>query len=230
METWKPISGYESFYEVSDHGRVKSLERKIWCGGVDGYYRIISPRFLRISTKSKYSGVGLFKEGRQTKLYVHTLVATHFLGPRPEGYECCHNDGNSHNNRASNLRWDTVSANRKDNWIHGKMDTLKGRLGRPKDWLEWSEEEKAEYNAGCAQRSKSMWDNRTQEERDELAQKMSENNARRKCVRVTFANGTTKTYRSMTEAHLEMGCTLRSIKKIISGEKVGKHTWTARYV
>ena len=33
-ETWKPIVGYEGMYEVSDLGRVKSLDRVILKGGL----------------------------------------------------------------------------------------------------------------------------------------------------------------------------------------------------
>lgn len=45
---------------------------------------------------------------------VHGLVAEVFIGPRPEGLDVCHNDGDKSNNRASNLRYDTHSENQKD--------------------------------------------------------------------------------------------------------------------
>lgn len=50
---------------------------------------------------------------------VHVLVAAAFHGPRPEGLEVCHNDGNPQNNVASNLRYDTMSGNMLDRVKHG---------------------------------------------------------------------------------------------------------------
>jgi len=47
------------------------------------------------------------------------LVLTAFVGPRPEGMECCHNDGDETNDHADNLRWDTHSANLLDRRRHG---------------------------------------------------------------------------------------------------------------
>lgn len=51
--------------------------------------------------------------------YVHILVLEAFLGPRPDGLEGCHNDGNCLNNFVSNLRWDTHESNIADAKKHG---------------------------------------------------------------------------------------------------------------
>ena len=42
-EEWRDVVGYEGLYQVSDQGRVKSLERKVkhWCGGYDQYERCV---------------------------------------------------------------------------------------------------------------------------------------------------------------------------------------------
>jgi hypothetical protein len=50
---------------------------------------------------------------------VHVLVLLAFIGPRPDGQEACHGDGNPLNNRLENLRWDTHLANEADKTIHG---------------------------------------------------------------------------------------------------------------
>lgn len=50
---------------------------------------------------------------------VHCLVLKAFVGPRPEGHECCHNDGNQRNNRLENLRWGTHQENSDDRVRHG---------------------------------------------------------------------------------------------------------------
>ena len=52
--------------------------------------------------------------------YVHRLVLEAFVGPCPEGMECCHWDGDRTNNRLSNLRWDTPTANAADRERHGR--------------------------------------------------------------------------------------------------------------
>lgn len=62
--------------------------------------------------------VTLCKEG---KVYgpraVHLYVLETFVGPRPEGMQACHGDGDPANNRLSNLRWDTCSNNNLDKRI-----------------------------------------------------------------------------------------------------------------
>ena len=48
-----------------------------------------------------------------------TFVLEAFVGPCPQGVECCHNDGNCLNNAESNLRWDTSKSNKADQLLHG---------------------------------------------------------------------------------------------------------------
>lgn len=55
---------------------------------------------------------------------VHVLVLEAFVGPRPDGMEGCHNDGDPSNNRLSNLRWDTPLANWSDRRKHGRAGKL----------------------------------------------------------------------------------------------------------
>lgn len=57
--------------------------------------------------------------GLANKRYVHRLVLEAFIGPRPEGMECCHNDGNPANNVLENLRWGTPVGNQADRIRHG---------------------------------------------------------------------------------------------------------------
>jgi hypothetical protein len=49
---------------------------------------------------------------------VHRLVLEAFVGPCPDGMECCHEDGDSTNNRVDNLRWDTHEANVRERLEH----------------------------------------------------------------------------------------------------------------
>lgn len=50
---------------------------------------------------------------------VHQLVMEAFVGPKPPGMQCCHNDGNPGNNAIANLRWDTPRGNQLDRFRHG---------------------------------------------------------------------------------------------------------------
>lgn len=53
--------------------------------------------------------------------YVHAMVLEAFIGPCPDGLECCHNDGVRTNNALTNLRWDTHASNTEDSRQHGTM-------------------------------------------------------------------------------------------------------------
>jgi hypothetical protein len=111
-EEWREIKGYEGLYQVSDCGRVKSLERKV-AHGKSGF---ISVRERVLKTSKSGRGIGhqalcLSKDGTQETYFVHTLVLTAFVGPRPEGMECCHGTGGAEDNRLSNLSWNTKLIN-----------------------------------------------------------------------------------------------------------------------
>lgn len=113
-EEWRPVVDHEGSYEVSNKGRVRSLDRLI--DGGRGYPRRVSGRLMRSTTE--YRGHQRIKLSGKRHL-LHTLVLTAFVGPRPRGMEACHNDGNPRNNALENLRWDTRSANAQDKIRHG---------------------------------------------------------------------------------------------------------------
>jgi hypothetical protein len=71
--------------------------------------------------KTGHLFVGLYKvaKERPKTRSIHSLVLEAFVGPCPEGMECCHNDGNAKNNNLCNLRWDTYSNNQLDSVKHG---------------------------------------------------------------------------------------------------------------
>jgi hypothetical protein len=125
VEQWKPVVGYEGFYEVSNLGRVKSLDRV--CHDKNGLAKRFKGRFLtctvKADTHSKYLVVKLgsvYGQSSKTR-YVAHLVLEAFERPRPDGMECCHCDGNSLNNQFSNLRWDTPQKNTLDKYKHGTI-------------------------------------------------------------------------------------------------------------
>lgn len=120
-ECWRSILGFEGFYEVSDLGRVRSLSRSRRGRGnkpVMHVGKILKP--VRVGRPGdRYQRVSLSKDGVTTQSGVHCLVALAFIGPRPDGLEVCHFDGNEDNNGLTNLRYDTSMANSEDRLRHG---------------------------------------------------------------------------------------------------------------
>jgi hypothetical protein len=117
-EVWLPVIGWENLYEVSDCGRVRSVERVVPFGA--NTRRVLS-RVLQPG-RAAHGGV-LFVhltngERRQVRR-VHLLVLEAFRGPRPPGLEACHWDDDNENNHLENLRWDTHGANERDKIRNG---------------------------------------------------------------------------------------------------------------
>lgn len=117
-EVWKPVVGLEGLYEVSNMGRVISLPKKVYPAR-GGYFW--TPRRLLSITRlgGRYDVVMINCRKHRGVKYVHRLVAEAFIGPAPEGFICCHNNGDKNDNRVENLRWDTPSGNMADMIAHG---------------------------------------------------------------------------------------------------------------
>ncbi len=119
IEIWKPVVGFEGSYDISNLGRIKSIERIITQS--NGKTLRVRERIRVIgfgNAKGAYENIRLGKGGVFKTFYVHHLVLTAFVCPMPDGKEGCHGDGNKRNNRLSNLRWDTRKANHADKNIH----------------------------------------------------------------------------------------------------------------
>ena len=105
QETWKPIIGYEGFYEVSNQGKIKSVSRQVRMK--NGHTRTIHERIMRQQTqKNGYKTVTLSKNGVVARrISVHRLVALAFI-PNPNDLpEVNHINEDKTDNRASNLEW-----------------------------------------------------------------------------------------------------------------------------
>lgn len=126
-EKWSWIRGYRGYYKVSTHGRVKSVKRTIIRS--DGQTRIYKGRILRPGiSKMGYPIVGLCKGGINKTHYVHLLVASKFLPPKPSGKEIKHKDGNKANPNANNLEWKS----HRYNALHSIRKGLRKRFVMPK--------------------------------------------------------------------------------------------------
>ena len=110
-EIWKPVKGYEGLYEVSNEGRVRSLDRVIT--SLPCSYRVAQTRRFRGKLKATrlnnygYELVTLSANKKAKTFSLHRLVLEAFVGECPDGMEACHYDDNPTNNHLSNLRWDT---------------------------------------------------------------------------------------------------------------------------
>jgi hypothetical protein len=120
-EQWKPVAGlsidYSGYYEVSNFGRVRSLDRAT--KSRNNKMRFFKGKVLKDKPGNrKYHVLGLTKNGVQEVTLVHKLVAFAWCGPCPGKYgvkKGCysidHIDKNKSNNKASNLRWLLVEEN-----------------------------------------------------------------------------------------------------------------------
>lgn len=118
-EVWKPVVGYEGFYEVSNLGGVRSLDRTTLRDNRHGRQPTeIKGRVMKQGIRSGYYYVNLCVNDVRKKRTVHSLVAEAFLswaGVR----EVNHKDGNKMNNYADNLEWCTRSENHKHALVNG---------------------------------------------------------------------------------------------------------------
>lgn len=117
MKVWMPIVGFEGLYEVSILGKVRSLTYPTKKGRMPRKVPLIIGQSIKRGTHLSVSLKNL--AGKYKTLYVHSIMAEAFIGPRPEGMLCCHDDGDELNNVIGNLRWDTAVENQKDRVKHG---------------------------------------------------------------------------------------------------------------
>lgn len=100
MEEWRDIKGYEGLYQVSDLGRVKSLNYN-----KTGEERLMKPYKISKKSENTYYLIQLHKDGKKYRKRVHRLVAEAFI-PNPNGLpDINHKDENGLNNRVDNLEW-----------------------------------------------------------------------------------------------------------------------------
>jgi len=98
-------------------GRIRSVDRVLTSYGRHNFVSK-KGRILKCGMVGRYLVHGLSKDGIQLNYSVHRLVMLAFVGPRPEGLEICHGDGNPENNALSNLRYDTKVGNAADKVLH----------------------------------------------------------------------------------------------------------------
>lgn len=129
LEEWREIEGYEGYYEVSNLGKVRSLDRKVFNpkSGMTMRHGCL----LKGNKNHKgYKYVGFGKNGiRSGLLFVHKLVARAFIDNPENKPQVNHKDGNKLNNASWNLEWNTDA----ENQHHAKINFLKSRNDKHKD-------------------------------------------------------------------------------------------------
>ena len=109
-ERWRGVPG-EPGYAVSDHGRVRSLDRALSDGRTAGGMMLAATPdqdgYLRVRLRGRWRRV-------------HHLVLEAFVRARPRGMEGCHGNDVRDDNHLANLRWDTHGENERDKRRAGK--------------------------------------------------------------------------------------------------------------
>jgi hypothetical protein len=114
IEIWKDIKNYEGLYQVSNYGRVKSLNHET--KGKDGLTYRYKGRIRRVGTSQQSPNYiqyfyNLSKQGKTRTMQIHRLVAITFIPNPLNKREVNHIDGDTSNNHISNLEWMTPKEN-----------------------------------------------------------------------------------------------------------------------
>lgn len=105
MEEWRDIKDYKGIYQISNKGRVKSLNR------IDSRGNKVNEKILRPGKRNNYLYVRLCKDGKFKDYRIHRLVAEAFI-PNPDNLPVVnHKDEDKSNNCVENLEWCTQEYN-----------------------------------------------------------------------------------------------------------------------
>ena len=111
-EEWRDIEGYEDWYEISNLGRVRSIDNR----------KILKTNF----SKDGYERVTITKDKITRNMSIHRLVAKAFI-PNPYKLpQVNHIDGDKTNNNVDNLEWCTNQENHNHKMKNGLNVSLKG--------------------------------------------------------------------------------------------------------
>lgn len=117
-EEWRPVVGHEDYFHVSSLGRIRSLPKVV--ATRSGPRKYAGQILSQGPSRGGYPLVRTYLHGEGLAMRPHVEVMAAFVGPRPDGYFVCHNNGNPKDNRLANLRYDTPAANSADTVRHGR--------------------------------------------------------------------------------------------------------------
>ena len=150
MELWRDISGYGGSYQVSNLGRVRSVDRDV--RHCQGGMRKLKGRIKQVTPCNPigHLGVNLSKEGVQRLIRVHQLVAAAWIGPCPPNQQVRHGPNGKLDNSVSNLCYGTRSEDSLDKCRDG---THGGRPIKRSDGVEFINMTVAGEETGCEARN-----------------------------------------------------------------------------
>lgn len=154
-EIWMPIKNYESYYEVSNLGRIRSLDRIVKNGKTTTRFQKGRVLSHRVNTKRfGYCEVSLRVNKVEKRFKVHRLVAEAFIPNIDNKPFVNHIDGNKENNSVSNLEWCTDKENKKHGWGAGlyTSDHIKKRIICNETKIEYESITDASRNIPCDRR------------------------------------------------------------------------------
>ena len=130
-EVWKDIPDFEGYYQASNLGRIRSVDRYVKYKNTDGVAlrkgKILSPK----TSNKGYLETTLMKEGKNYYKRIHQLIASAFL-PNPNNYpQINHINEDKKDNRVENLEWCTSRQNTEayhESRIQVFQYTLQGKL------------------------------------------------------------------------------------------------------
>ena len=130
-EIWKDIEDYEGLYQVSNFGRVKSVERWVYSGKGNSTKRLNPELIKSQAINHGYSVVTIWKDNKIKMMKIHRLVCQAFT-LNPNNKPCVnHIDGVKTNNYVENLEWCTYSENHKHAYKNGLMTGyFQGKFGK----------------------------------------------------------------------------------------------------
>lgn len=119
-ESWRQVVGYEGYYEVSDMGQIRSVDRIIEHKRLKKQTLHSRQMKKNINGRNGYEYICLCRDGCVKQHRVHKLVVQAFLGEKPTAkHQVNHINGNKADNRAENLEWCTQSHNMKHAYANG---------------------------------------------------------------------------------------------------------------
>lgn len=120
-EIWVDVKGYEGYYEISNFGNIRSLNRYQFCKK-NNSNSLIKGRLLKLSiNKYGYYKTTICKESKRSQVLIHRLVLLSFLNEHNTKKIVNHINGNRLDNRLKNLEW----VSHRENICHSRLNIKK---------------------------------------------------------------------------------------------------------